>query len=182
LRNPSQRNFRLVQSLGETRIGLEARAQAEDHLDVKIWLRLFACSAQIERSVRQHLRTRLGTTLPRFDYLAQLDRHPDGLRMKALSHYLMVTGGNITNLTDQLSDEGLVERVGDPDDRRAWRVRLTPRGRAEFAAMAAEHESWLIDLFQDVPRAVKDALYEDLGFLRVHLARRQVEIEDDSQE
>jgi len=173
MKNHTRRNFRLVESLGEDHIGLEARAHADDHLDTKIWLRLLACSTQIERSVRQYLRVRFGTTLPRFDYLAQLNRHPDGLRMNVLSRYLMVTGGNVTGLTDQLVREGLVERVNDLEDRRSWRVRLTAKGRAEFAAMAAEHERWLIDLFQGVPLPTKDALYEHLGRLRVHLAQRQ---------
>jgi enoyl-CoA hydratase/carnithine racemase len=120
----ANRAFRLVQALGDDQIGLEARAQAGDHQDVKIWLRLLACCLQIESQVRQHLR-RFGTTLPRFDFLAQLDRHPDGLRMTALSHYLMVTGGNVTGLADQLVQEGLVERLDDAEDRRCTRVRLT---------------------------------------------------------
>jgi DNA-binding MarR family transcriptional regulator len=167
-----------IPALDDAQIGLEARAQVHDHQDIKIWLRLFACSAQIERSVRQHLRTRFGTTLPRFDYMAQLDRYPEGLRMKSLSNYLMVTGGSVTGLTDLLVEEGLVERLSDPEDRRAWRVRLTPRGRSEFAAMAIEHERWLNELFDGVPASIKDALYQHLGQLRVHLARRQTEIQN----
>ncbi len=169
-----KQSFRLVQALGDEHIGLEARAQADDHLDIKIWLRLLACSTQIEQQVRQWLRTRFDTTLPRFDYLAQLDRHPDGLRMNVLSRYLMVTGGNVTGLTDQLVKEGLVERTEDPEDRRSWRVRLTDKGRTDFAAMAAEHERWLSGLFDGMPAASKDALYEHLGLLRVHLVQRQV--------
>lgn len=178
----NHKHFRLVQSLGDEHIGLEARAQADDHLDTKIWLRLLACSTQIEQQIRQLLRTRFGTTLPRFDYLAQLDRHPDGLRMNVLSRYLMVTGGNVTGLTDQLVKEGLVQRVDDPEDRRSWRVSLTDKGRAEFALMAAEHEKWLIDMFTGLPPGSKEALYEHLGRLRVHLVQRRVEIEAADQE
>ncbi|MDA8453254.1 MarR family transcriptional regulator [Acidovorax sp. GBBC 3334] len=168
-------SFRLVQSLGDEHIGLEARAQAEDHLDTKIWLRLLACSTQIEQQIRQWLRTRFDTTLPRFDYLAQLDRHPDGLRMNVLSRYLMVTGGNVTGLTDQLVKEGLVERTEDQEDRRSWRVRLTEKGRAEFTVMAQEHEHWLAGLFAGLPGTSKEALYEHLGHLRVHLVQSQLE-------
>ncbi|WP_326541786.1 MarR family winged helix-turn-helix transcriptional regulator [Pseudorhodoferax sp.] len=171
------KNFHLVQSLGDAHIGLEARAQADDHLDTKIWLRLLACSTQIEQQIRQLLRAQFDTTLPRFDYLAQLDRHPDGLRMNVLSRYLMVTGGNVTGLTDQLVKEGLVQRIDDPQDRRSWRVSLTDKGRTEFARMAAEHERWLADLFQGLPATSKDALYEQLGQLRVHLVQRQAELD-----
>lgn len=161
----------LDRSLGDAHIGLEARVQGEDHLDTRIWLRMLACSAQIEQQIRQRLRSGFGTTLPRFDYMAQLERHREGLRMNLLSRYLMVTGGSVTGLTDQLVKEGLVERIDDPDDRRSWRVCLTERGRAEFERMAVEHESWLVELFKGMPAAGKNALYEQLGQLRVHLAR-----------
>jgi DNA-binding MarR family transcriptional regulator len=172
-----QRSFKLVQSLGEDQIGHEARAQADDHLDTKVWLRLLACSAQIEQHVRQRLRSRFGTTLPRFDYLAQLERHPDGLRMNVLSRYLMVTGGNVTGLTDQLVKEGLVRREDDLEDRRSYRVALTAKGRKDFTAMAAEHEQWLGELFGGLPTNDKEALYAQLGQLRMHLARRQTDLE-----
>ncbi len=159
--------------LDDERIGHEARAVAGDHIDLKIWLRLLACSTQIEQQISQRLRARFGITLARFDYLAQLQRHPDGLRMNALSRYLMVTGGNITGLTDQLAKEGLVERVDDPDDRRSWRVALTPKGRSDFAAMAAEHETWLTAMFEGLGAGDKDQLFAQLGRLRVHLAQHQ---------
>lgn len=155
--------------VNDEHLGHEARAQGDDHLDVKVWLRLLACSTEIEQYIRQRLRARFGTTLPRFDYLAQLERHPDGLRMNALSRYLMVTGGNVTGLTDQLVKDGLVERLDDLEDRRSYRVTLTPRGRAEFALMAAEHEQWLTELFGGLPGADKDTLYHQLGHLRQHL-------------
>jgi DNA-binding MarR family transcriptional regulator len=171
------KHFRLVQSLGDDQIGLEARAQIDDHMETKIWLRLLACSTQIEHQIRDLLRVRFATSLPRFDYLAQLDRHPEGLRMNVLSRYLMVTGGNVTGLTDQLVKEGLVRRIVNPEDRRSWRVALTDKGRAEFAEMAAEHERWLVEMFKGLPAESRDALYEHLGHLRVHLANRRVEVE-----
>ncbi|MHA3904682.1 MarR family winged helix-turn-helix transcriptional regulator [Castellaniella sp. WN] len=171
------KHFRLVQSLGDDHIGLEARAQIDDHMETRIWLRLLACSTQIEHQIRQLLRVRFATSLPRFDYLAQLDRHSEGLRMNVLSRYLMVTGGNVTGLTDQLVKEGLVRRIVNPEDRRSWRVTLTDKGRAEFAEMAAEHERWLVEMFKGLPVESRDALYEHLGHLRVHLADRQAEVE-----
>ncbi|WP_322994437.1 MarR family transcriptional regulator [Castellaniella sp.] len=171
------KHFRLVQALGDDHIGLEARAQIDDHMETKIWLRLLACSTQIEHQIRQLLRVRFATSLPRFDYLAQLDRHPDGLRMNLLSRYLMVTGGNVTGLTDQLVKEGLVRRIVNPEDRRSWRVILTDKGRAEFTDMAAEHERWLVEMFKGLPGDSRDALYEHLGHLRVLLASRQAEVE-----
>ena len=156
--------------LAADRIGFEGRVAADDHLAVKVWLRLLSCSTQIEQVIRARLRQEFATTLPRFDYLAQLERHPQGLRMNALSRYLMVTGGNVTGLTDQLAAEGHVERLPDTTDRRSLIVRLTPAGRKQFARMAARHEAWLTELFGGCEPGFKEALYEMLGQLRVRLA------------
>ena len=161
-----------IQTLGEQHIGREARAVHDDHQAVKLWLRLLSCSTQIEQEIRGRLRQRFATTLPRFDYLAQLERHADGLRMNALTRYLMVTGGNVTALTDQLVAEGWVARTTDPADRRSLIVKLTKLGRARFLNMAQEHESWLLDMLSGFDAAQRDQLYDTLGQLRLHLVNR----------
>ncbi|NDY90466.1 MarR family winged helix-turn-helix transcriptional regulator [Ideonella livida] len=152
-------------------LGLETRSAEDDHLAVRTWLRLLSLTTQIEQEIRTRLRERFGTSLARFDYLAQLERHPEGLRMSALSRCLMVTGGNVTGLTTQLEAEGLVERQPDPDDGRSWRVRLSDAGRAHFATMAAEHEGWLQALFAGLPHAEQQQLYDLLGVARARLGQ-----------
>jgi DNA-binding MarR family transcriptional regulator len=42
--------------------------------------------------------------------MAQLYRYEGGLKMRDLSRYLMVTGGNVTGLTDDLEKDGTVVR------------------------------------------------------------------------
>ena len=147
-------------------LGREAGASAADHQAVRLWLRLLSCSTQIEQSIRALLRSHFGTSLPRFDYLAQLNRYPAGLRMTALSAHLMVTGANVTGLTDQLVAEGWVERVDDPSDRRALIVRMTPAGKAWFERMAVEHEQWLARLLGGLSQKEMRQLHELLGKLR----------------
>src|SRR3546814_9820640 len=89
----------------------ETAASRDDKLELRLWLRLLTCSSLIERDVRNALRERFDTTLPRFDLLAQLDRAPDGLTMSELSARMMVSNGNITGLTDRLVDEGPIGRA-----------------------------------------------------------------------
>jgi DNA-binding MarR family transcriptional regulator len=156
-------------------IGLEARVADADHRSLKLWLRLLACTTQIETHIRGRLRESFGMSLPRFDYLAQLHRHPDGLRMNVLTRYLMVTGGSVTGLTDELENEGLVQRESDPDDRRSLRVRLTAAGRKSFERMASEHEAWVIDIFSGLDTTQKKSIYETLGQLRAQLSARHEE-------
>jgi DNA-binding MarR family transcriptional regulator len=154
-------------------LGFESRASLGDHAALKLWLRLLACTTQIEDQIRRRLRQRFGISLPRFDYLAQLHRRPEGLTMKALSRCLMVTGGNVTGLTDQLEHEGLVAREGSPTDRRAWIVRLTSRGRRDFETMAQVHEQWILELFGGLGARDLQQLYAQLGTLRVQLVQLQ---------
>ena len=170
-----KRNARIkaVPALDDHSIGLEGRLSSDDHMALKLWLRLLSCSTQIETEVRKRLRTRFGITLSRFDYLAQLHRHPEGLRMNALSRYLMVTGGSITGLTDELEKEGHVVREAVPDDRRSFLLKLTPQGRKVFESIAAEHEAWVIELFSDLQAGERKTLFELLGRLRLHMAARQ---------
>ena len=106
----------------------ETAARPDDHRALRLWLRMLTCTQLIERQVRNQLRLRFSTTLPRFDLMSQLERHPEGLKMNELSRRMMVTGGNITGITDQLVKEGLVERRPLPADRRAYRIKLTRAG------------------------------------------------------
>ena len=153
--------------LDDQAIGLEARSARDDHLSLRLWLRLLACSTDIETEIRKRLRASFGITLARFDYLAQLHRQADGLRMSALSRYLMVTGGNVTGLTDELEKAGLVQRDAEPGDRRSVRVALTPKGRKAFERMASAHEGWVIELFGGIADADRHQLFELLGRLRL---------------
>ena len=155
--------------LDAERIGLEGRAAADDHQSLRLWLRLLSCSTQIETEIRKRLRAEFGITLARFDYLAQLHRHPEGLRMSALSNYLMVTGGNVTGLTDELVKEGWVERLPEPGDKRSSRVALTRAGRRHFEKIAAVHEGWVVAMFAGLGAAPRGQLHELLGQVRVQL-------------
>ena len=122
---------------------------------------------------RQRLRSEFGTTLPRFDLMAQLDREAEGLSMGELSARLMVTGGNVTGIVDQLEGEGLVVREDHPTDRRAFRVRLTAAGRRQFRRMAAVHEAWIVELFDGWDAAQKNQVHGLLATLKQHLTRSQ---------
>jgi len=150
-------------------IGLEGRVESDHHQSLKVWLRLLSCSTQIETEIRKRLRAEFGITLARFDFLAQLHRHPEGLRMNALSKFLMVTGGNVTGLTDELEKEGLVTRFAEVADRRSSRVALTPKGRAMFETIASVHEGWVVELFSGVSIPQRAQLHDLLGRLRVQL-------------
>src|SRR5438132_13211876 len=136
----------------------ETIARSDDHRALRIWLRLLTCTHLIEKRVRAGLREQFGTTLPRFDLMAQLERHPEGLKMNELSRLLMVTGGNVTAIVDQLEKDGLVGRLDEPADRRAFRIRLTRAGERGFAEMARAHEEWVVELLARLSRREHEEL------------------------
>ncbi|MGQ0651782.1 MAG: MarR family winged helix-turn-helix transcriptional regulator [Betaproteobacteria bacterium] len=146
----------------------ETIARADDHRALRVWLRLLTCTQMIERRVRSHLREQFGTTLPRFDLMAQLERHPEGLKMNELSRLLMVTGGNVTAIVDQLEKEGQVERLAEPDDRRAYRIRLTRPGERSFGEMARAHEEWVVELLSGMSKKDQDELLKLLAKVKQH--------------
>lgn len=117
---------------------------------LRLWLRLLKATGGIEAELRRRLRDEHGTTLPRFDVMAALARHPEGLRMSALSAMLRVSGGNVTPIVDRLEADGLAERVAVPGDKRALVARLTRAGRAAFAVLAEAHEGWVEELLGGV--------------------------------
>jgi DNA-binding MarR family transcriptional regulator len=148
---------------------LATRLTQDHHQSLKLWLRMLSCTTRIENEIRSRLRTTFDITLPRFDLMAQLERHPDGLRMGELSKRMMVTGGNITGITDQLEQEKLVERMPDPKDRRVYTVKLTEAGRRAFARMAQVHEGWIAELLQDMTPDDKAQLIGLLSQMKQHL-------------
>lgn len=151
-------------------LDVESRLTDDMHQSLKLWLRMLSCTTLIEAEIRTRLRAEFGVTLPRFDLMAQLERHPDGLRMGELSKRLMVTGGSVTGITDQLEQEGLVVREAVPDDRRAYSVRLTPAGRRAFSRMASVHEGWIKELMGGLNGQEKTRLLALLSTLKQGLS------------
>lgn len=137
--------------------------ETQDRL--RLWLRLLKLSRHIEGRLRERLRTEHDSTLPRFDVMSALSRHPDGLKMSALSGVLRVSNGNVTGIVDRLTEEGLAERVPVPGDRRAMRVRLTPAGDTEFTRQAENHADWINEFLGDVSAEEARALTTRLGAL-----------------
>lgn len=152
---------------------MEARAHSEHPEALRLWLRMLTCTQLVEKQVRSRLRERFDTTLPRFDLMAQLERAPAGLKMNELSRRMMVTGGNVTGITDQLVAEGLVERIEVEGDRRAYRVRLTAKGRKQFNDMARQHEDWIVEAFSALNEKDIATLYKLLGKVKDHAMTRQ---------
>lgn len=76
----------------------------------------------------------LGVTRAQWRVLAWLTREP-GLRQIDLAEKLDVEAITLCRIIDRLAEAGLVERQRDPDDRRAWRLVLTPKAKPVVAGL-----------------------------------------------
>jgi DNA-binding MarR family transcriptional regulator len=79
-----------------------------------------------------------GLNISQFRLLSLL-HNEKGQRLTLLSQRLLLSKSTITRLVDQLEHRGWVQRIADPEDRRAQRVVLTPVGLEQRAIIAAAH-------------------------------------------
>lgn len=125
---------------------------------LKMWIRLLGVTRMAESHLREFLRVKHATTLPRFDVMAALYRRQGGVTMSELSRMLLVSNGNATTVVDRLENDGLVRRTQSDVDRRTVFVALTPDGLRQFEGLAAEHEHEVNRIFATLSEAELDAL------------------------
>ena len=113
-------------------------------------MRIVSCTQLVELEIRTMLREKFDMTLPRFELLSALDRVVDGLTMSELSHWLMVSKGNVTGIAERLSEDGFIRREPTPTDRRSFMVTMTEKGRKAYKEMELEYEKLLDKLFNDM--------------------------------
>jgi DNA-binding MarR family transcriptional regulator len=129
-------------------------------------VRILAVQKRALAAIREDLEHEI--TLPRFDLLANLVRE-DGQTLASLSRTMLVTAGNLTGLVDRAARDGLLERRADPNDRRAWRVHLTPKGHRAFRDAERRHAARVAKLFSGLTPEEIAALTHLLDKLRATL-------------
>jgi DNA-binding MarR family transcriptional regulator len=136
---------------------------SEPHVATSVWVRLLKAHSLLLREVRRRVPDPL--TLPQFDVLAQLHRRGDGMTSGELTRELVVTAGNLTGIIDRLVRMELVGRHSVPGDRRAVRLRLTPRGRRLMRSAIPRHRREVASLFSVLPEEELRRLRRLLGDL-----------------
>lgn len=148
---------------------LEARVTQHSSQAMRLWLRWQTCTQLLQGPIRIGLREQFHTTQPRFALLAQLGSAPEGLTMKELSRRMMVSGGNVTGVTDHLVASGWAQRITDRTDRRSYRVCLTSQGQRHLRRMAAQHDAWIDAMFAHLSARERAVLFTLLGKIKTGL-------------
>ena len=137
---------------------------------LRAWIQLTKCAKRIEAHVNRRFAEAHGTSLARFDVLANLERCAGHAASTTdLSRMLLASQGNITRLLDRMEHDRLVRRRPSARDGRVSEVQMTRAGEALFARLAADHEAWTADLFGDVGNDELRRLARLLGKVRARL-------------
>jgi DNA-binding MarR family transcriptional regulator len=109
----------------------------------------------------------LGLTNARMMALAAVDA-ASACSMGDLAARLVLPAPLATRVADELVARDLVERIGDPDDRRRVLLRLTDQGRRALEAVHGEAEQLISTVLERMTVAETEALLMGLqAFLRV---------------
>ena len=113
-----------------------------------------------QRNVQNANYAEFGLTLASFDVLANLRRSGAPHRKTAgeLASSSMLTTGGITFRLDRMEEQGLIERVRTPADRRVVYAQLTAHGKEVIAAVIAKHFETQRNMLAGMDQAEADEL------------------------
>jgi DNA-binding MarR family transcriptional regulator len=137
---------------------------------LRAWIQLTKCAKRIEAHVNRRFAEAHGTSLSRFDVLANLERcagHAAGAT--ELARMLLASQGNITRLLDRMEQDRLVRRRPSPRDKRVSEVQMTRGGEALFQRLASDHEGWTDSMFRELSNEELKQLTGLLGKVRARL-------------
>lgn len=116
--------------------------------------------------------TSFGLTTPQFGALECLG-HLGPMTIGELCRKMLVSGGNMTVVVDNLERDGLVERIREADDRRKILVKLTKKGEQLFESIFPKHAEYIKNLASVLTIEEQEALADLLKKLGKNLELRR---------
>jgi DNA-binding MarR family transcriptional regulator len=106
--------------------------------DLQLWRALLRVSQLLPLALEQGLAAE-DESLPRYEILAVLAVHPEGLRFTDLGRFGLVSKPRLSVHVNELIEEGLIAREAHPTDGRAAVLNLTQAGRRHLAKLTPGH-------------------------------------------
>lgn len=113
-------------------------------LAMSLWVKLARASDTFQILTIKDI-NESGLTPTQFGIIEMLG-HLGPLKIGEMCSKKLTTGGNMTVVIDNLEKLGFVERVKDPNDRRAYRVKLTGKGEMKFSEIFPKHAYYVENL------------------------------------
>ncbi len=133
-------------------------------LALKTWVKLARSFNTINKIVNEEINT-YGITPSQFGVLEAL-YHLGDMPIGKLGEKILVTGGNMTVILDNLEKHGYIERVKCPTDRRSLYIKLTDSGKELIDKVFPSHiqfVSELISVLSEEEQIVLGNLLKKLG-------------------
>jgi MarR family transcriptional regulator, transcriptional regulator for hemolysin len=137
-------------------------------LDHDLLIQLYDVARHMRTYADQRARAQ-GMTRAQMIILARLERQPD-ISQNELAAAAEVAPMTIARLIDRLEETGLVKRCVDPDDRRAWRLRLTPAAAPILREIKRARAELHNDMTRGIEPAVLDAMAAGLRQMKQNLS------------
>lgn len=130
--------------------------------------------ADVSRLMRRNFDQRarsIGVTRNQWRVLTLLVRH-EGSNQGNLADLLEVEPITLCRMVDRLQESGLVERRPDPQDRRAWRLFLTPTSRPLLDELRGHAAALFCDATTGLSETQQSELHAALDTIRANLTTR----------
>ena len=112
-----------------------------------------------------------GVTRAQWKVLFRLNRQP-GLRQIELADMLDIEPITLSRIVDRLEEAGLVQRVADPADRRAWRLHVTATAQPLVERLRAVADEMIADAFAGIDPKDIEITRQVLGKVRENASRQ----------
>lgn len=106
-----------------------------------------------------------GVTRAQWKVLFRLERQP-GLRQIELADMLDIEPITLSRIVDRLEEGGLVERVADPADRRAWRLHITAKAQPLVEKLRSVADGMIAEAFAGIDPEHIEITRQVLGRVR----------------
>lgn len=133
------------------------RRQTSDVEGIQLCFQTLSLASNIDRDCAARLAPH-GLSEGRFVMLFLLDTASEGLAPNELAEQAGVTRATVTGLLDGLERESLIERHAAMNDRRALRIRLTPKGKQTAKRVFDDHGTWITSLFGNLSPSEREQL------------------------
>ncbi|MGD0037669.1 MAG: MarR family transcriptional regulator [Bacteroidota bacterium] len=113
-------------------------------LALSMWVKLVRAHDTFSHLTAANIRS-FGLTSAQFGVIECLG-HLGTMLIGDLTKKHLVSGGNMTVVVDNLEKDGLVERLINSEDHRAFYVKLTPKGKRLFEKIFLKHAQYIVKL------------------------------------
>jgi len=113
-------------------------------LALDTWVKLARAFAAVDKKSIKNIR-QYKLTQPQFSVIEALG-HLGSMKVGELCKKMLVSGGNMTLVLDNLEKNKYIERIHSKEDRRAIQIKLTKEGNKLFEEIFSHHAKYLSEL------------------------------------